>query len=99
MTLWVDLCIQLACGMLAGQIAGSRLKYFSLGPDGDRFTGGIGGIAGAQILHAMGPLFANSAGVEVLARVAQVGASVGAGALFAAFFGALAGLSEYRHEP
>jgi hypothetical protein len=97
--MWIDLCIQLACGMLAGQIAGSRLKYFSLGPDGDRFTGGIGGIAGAQALHAMEPLFVNSAGVKVLARVSDVGASVGAGALFAAFFGALAGLSEYRHEP
>jgi hypothetical protein len=99
MTMWVDLCIQLASGMLAGQIAGSRLRYFSLGPDGDRFTGGIGGVAGAQILHAMGPVLANSAGLEVLERVAQVGASVGAGALFAALFGALAGWSEYRHEP
>jgi hypothetical protein len=99
MTIWVDLCIQLVCGMVAGQIAGSWLKHFSLGPDGDRFTGGVGGIAGAQILHAMGPVFANSPGLEVLERVAQMGASVGSGVLFAMLFGALAGGSEYRQEP
>jgi hypothetical protein len=88
MSTWLDLCLQLAYGTLAGQVAGLWLKNLSLGPDGDRFVGGIGGVGGGQILQAMA--ISNSTTAELLWAVAQVVSSVGGGVMFIVLFGALA---------
>jgi hypothetical protein len=99
MLMWVDLCIQIAAGTFAGQMAGSWLKSLSLGPDGDRFTGSIGGVGGAHILQAMAPAISNSTTAELAGAMAQLAASIGGGAFFAIIFGALACRTDHQRVP
>src|SRR5262249_22616744 len=93
---WIAVCVQMAFGMFAGQIAGTCLKSFSLGPDGDRFVGGVGGVTGAQLLKVSVPAIAGSAGPEFAEIATQLVASIGGGVCFAAFFGVLAGRADRR---
>jgi len=88
---WIAVCVQIAFGMFAGQMAGTWLKSFCLGPDGDRFVGGLGGVTATQLLDAVAPGIAGSAGPEFVEVATQLVASIAGGAFFAAFFGVLAG--------
>ena len=97
MSTWIDLCIQIAAGTFAGQMVGSYLKSLSLGPDGDRFIGSIGGVGGAQILQAMTPVISISA--EVTGAMVQLAASIGGGAFLTISLGALACRTDRQPAP
>ena len=96
MSTWVDLCVQIAIGTFAGQMAGLWLQTLSLGPDGDGFIGGIGGVGGAQILQAMTPEISNSISAELTGAMAQLAASIGGGAFLAIILGALACRTDHQ---
>src|SRR5262249_40933184 len=93
---WFAVWVQMGFGMFAGQISGTCLKSFSVGPDGDRFVGGLGGVTGAQLLKVSVPAIVGSAGSEFAEIATQLVASIGGGACFAAFFGVLAGRADER---
>jgi hypothetical protein len=99
MSTWVDLCLQIAAGTFAGQVAGVYAKPLSLGPDGDRFIGSIGGVGGAQILQAMTAASANSISAELTGAIAQLAASIGGGAFLALILGALAYRTDSQRTP
>jgi hypothetical protein len=99
MSMLVDLCIHIAIGTLAGQIAGLWLQSLSLGADGDGFIGSIGGVGGAQILQAMAPEISNSISAEPAGAIAQLAASIGGGAFSVIIFGALACRTDHQRVP
>src|SRR5579885_1082759 len=57
----VNLIIQLISGAVGGNIAGSALKDYNLGPLGNSIAGIIGGGIGGQILSYFSPAVAQAA--------------------------------------
>jgi uncharacterized membrane protein YeaQ/YmgE (transglycosylase-associated protein family) len=81
----VALIIQLVCGALGGNVAGSLLKNINLGPVGNSIAGILGGGLGGQLLNAAG-LFAGAQGGSLdLASIIGniVSGGVGGGVLMA----------------
>jgi hypothetical protein len=52
----ISLIIQLVCGAVGGNLAGSLLKNFSLGTLGNSIVGILGGGIGGSILSSLGVL-------------------------------------------
>jgi len=80
------LIIQLICGALGGNAAGSLLKKQSLGPVGNSIAGLIGGPLGGQILGMLtgGAAAAGGGGLDVASIVSSVlSGGVGGGVLMA----------------
>ena len=79
------LIIQLICGALGGNAAGSLLKKQSLGPLGNSIAGLIGGPLGGQILGMLtGGAAAAGGGLDVASIISSVlGGGVGGGVLMA----------------
>jgi hypothetical protein len=78
----INLIIQLAAGAVGGNVAGAGLKDYDLGTLGNTIAGALGGVGGGQILTALLPMLAGSAGdVDIGAMLGQaVGGGV-AGAI------------------
>src|SRR3974390_569055 len=78
----INLIIQLVAGAVGGNAAGAGLKDYNLGPLGNTIAGALGGAGGGQILTALLPMLAGSAGnVDIGAALGQaVGGGV-AGAI------------------
>jgi hypothetical protein len=78
----INLIIQLIAGAVGGNAAGAALKDYDLGKLGNTIAGAIGGAGGGQILQALLPMLAGTAGnVDVGSMLGQaVGGGV-AGAI------------------
>jgi hypothetical protein len=83
-----SLIVQLLSGAVGGNVAGSLLKKFSLGPVGNSILGILGGGVGGQLLSLLGLGGAAAGGAgggldigSILSSVA--GGGVGGGALMA----------------
>lgn len=84
----VGLIIQLICGAAGGNIAGTLLKKFSLGPAGNSIVGILGGGLGGQLLSLLGlgggGSGAAASGLDVGSIISSVaGGGVGGGVLMA----------------
>ncbi len=79
----VNLIIQLISGAVGGNVAGAALKDYSLGTLGNSIAGIVGGGIGGQILQAVVPALAQSAGsMDIGSIVSQVaGGGVGGAVL------------------
>jgi hypothetical protein len=87
----VNLIIQIVAGAVGGNGAAASLKDYSLGTLGNTVAGGIGGVGLGQILQAVLPFLASSAGggLDAGAVVGQlVGGGVG-GAVLTIIVGAV----------
>jgi hypothetical protein len=78
----INLIIQLVAGAVGGNAVGAGLKDLNLGPLGNTIAGALGGAGGGQILTALLPMLAGTAGnVDIGAALGQaVGGGV-AGAI------------------
>jgi hypothetical protein len=84
----VALIIQVVSGAVGGNIAGTLLKQFSLGPVGNSIVGILGGGVGGQLLGMLGAggmgAGAGTSGLDIGAIVSSiVGGGVGGGVLMA----------------
>ncbi len=81
----VSLIIQLISGAAGGNIAGSLLKQFNLGPVGNSIVGILGGGLGGQLLGMLGAGGAGAAatsGLDIGSIVSSIaGGGVGGGVL------------------
>ena len=86
----INLIIQLIAGAVGGNAAGTALKDYDLGKLWNTVAGGLGGVAGGQVLQALIPFLAGTAGnVDVGALLGQaVGGGV-AGAIVTFIVGAI----------
>ena len=86
----VNLIIQLIAGVVGGNAAGTALKDYDLGKVWNTIAGGLGGVAGGQVLQALIPFLAGAGGnVDVGALLGQaVGVGV-AGAIVTFIVGAI----------
>lgn len=86
---WAAILIPIISGVIGGNVAGSSLKKFSLGPTGNSFVGLLGGAAGAIILGMIGgagvdsiPLTSQAGTINMSALVAAIGSGgIGGGVL------------------
>ena len=58
----INLIIQLVFGAIGGNAAASAAKDYDLGKLGNTIAGAIGGVGGGQILQALIPMLAGTAG-------------------------------------
>src|SRR4029079_2749477 len=78
----INIIIQLIAGAVGGNAAGNGLKDYNLGTTGNTIAGALGGIGGGQILTALLPMLAGTAGnVDIGAIVGQAVGGGGAGAI------------------
>jgi hypothetical protein len=84
----INIIIQLIAGAIGGNALGNGVKDYNLGAVGNTIAGAIGGIGGGQILTALLPMLAGTAGnVDIGAMVGQaVGGGV-AGAILTLIVG------------
>ena len=76
--------IQLICGAVGGNIAGSLLKNFSLGTIGNSIAGIVGGGLGGQLLGLLGVGVAGGGGLDIGSIIGSIaGGGVGGGVLMA----------------
>jgi uncharacterized membrane protein YeaQ/YmgE (transglycosylase-associated protein family) len=85
-----DLIVQLVAGAVGGNLIGSLLKKYNLGPVGNSIAGIVGGVGGGQILgllaaHFTGvPATGASGGMDASSIISSlVGGGVGGGVLMA----------------
>src|SRR4029453_14798514 len=80
----VDLIIQLLAGAAGGNVVGSLLKQYSLGPLGNSIAGIIGGGLGGQLLGMVlgAGATGSSGGLDIGSLITQIaGGRVGGGVL------------------
>ncbi len=76
--------IQLLCGALGGNIAGSWLKKLTLGTLGNSIAGILGGGLGGQLLGMLGVGAASTGGLDLGSIIGSIaGGGVGGGVLMA----------------
>ena len=73
----INLIIQLIAGAVGGNAAGAGLKDYSLGQIGNTIVGALGGVGGGQLLAALLPVLAGTAGNVDIGSV--LGQAVGGG--------------------
>jgi hypothetical protein len=73
----INIIIQLIAGALGGHSAGAALKDYDLGKLGNTIAGALGGVGGGQILTALLPMLAGTAGNVDIGSV--IGQAVGGG--------------------
>ncbi|MBN1380147.1 MAG: hypothetical protein JXA41_00565 [Deltaproteobacteria bacterium] len=78
------LIIQLVCGAVGGNIAGSLLKNSSLGTIGNSIAGIVGGGLGGQLLGLLGVGASGGGGLDIASIIGSIlGGGVGGGVLMA----------------
>jgi uncharacterized membrane protein YeaQ/YmgE (transglycosylase-associated protein family) len=76
----IALVIDLVCGAVGGNLAGSLLKNFNLGPVGNSIAGIVGGVTGGELLQHLTGVAANTGGLDLGSIVSGiVGGGVGGG--------------------
>jgi len=76
--------IQLVCGALGGNVAGSWLKNLSLGTLGNSIVGILGGGLGGQLLGLLGVGAVTTGGLDLGSIIGSIaGGGVGGGVLMA----------------
>jgi len=86
----INLIIQLIAGVVGGHAAGTALKDYDLGKLWNTVAGGVGGVAGGQVLQALIPFLAGTAGnVDVGAMLGQAVGGGAAGAIVTLIVGAI----------
>ena len=89
----INLIIQLISGAVGGNIAGSVMKDYNLGPLGNSIAGIIGGGIGGQILSHFSPAMAQAATtLDWGAIVGQVASGGIGGAILMVVVGMLKGM-------
>ena len=89
----INLIIQLISGAVGGNIAGSAMKDYNLGPLGNSIAGIIGGGIGGQILSHFSPAMAQAATtLDWGAIVGQVASGGIGGAILMVVVGMLKGM-------
>jgi uncharacterized membrane protein YeaQ/YmgE (transglycosylase-associated protein family) len=89
----VNLIIQLISGAVGGNIAGSAMKDYNLGPIGNSIAGIIGGGIGGQILSHFSPGMAQAAStLDWGAIIGQVASGGIGGAILMVVVGMLKGM-------
>ncbi len=79
----LPLIIQLVCGAVGGNVAGSLMKKSSLGTLGNSIAGIVGGGLGGQLLQMLG-VAAAGGGMDVGGIISSIlGGGVGGGVLMA----------------
>src|SRR6476659_10266057 len=73
----INIIIQLIAGAVGGTAAGNGLQDYNLGTTGNTIAGALGGIGGGQILTALLPMLAGTAGNVDIGSV--IGQAVGGG--------------------
>jgi hypothetical protein len=73
----INLIIQIIAGAIGGNAAGATMEKANLGTTGNTIAGALGGLGGGQLLSALIPALAGSAGGVDLASIA--GQLVGGG--------------------
>jgi hypothetical protein len=73
----INLIIQLIAGAVGGNVAGANLKDYNLGQIGNTIAGALGGVGGGQLLTALLPVLAGTAGNVDIGSV--LGQAVGGG--------------------
>lgn len=72
-----NLIVQLIAGAVGGNAAGAALKDYDLGKLGNTIAGALGGVGGGQILTALLPMLAGTAGNADIGAI--LGQAVGGG--------------------
>ena len=79
----LPIIIQLVCGAVGGNVAGSLMKNFSLGTLGNSIVGIIGGGLGGQLLGMLG-IGTGGEGMDIGSIIGSIaGGGVGGGVLLA----------------
>jgi hypothetical protein len=73
----INIIIQLIAGAVGGNAAGAGLKNYDLGTLGNTIAGALGGVGGGQILTALLPMLAGTAGNVDIGAI--IGQAVGGG--------------------
>jgi uncharacterized membrane protein YeaQ/YmgE (transglycosylase-associated protein family) len=80
----LPLIIQLICGAVGGNVAGSVMKKYSLGTLGNSIVGILGGGLGGQLLGLMGMGAVTGGGVDLGGVIGSIlGGGVGGGVFMA----------------
>ena len=80
----LPLIIQLICGAVGGNVAGSVMKKYSLGTLGNSIVGILGGGLGGQVLGMLGMGAATDGGMDLGGIVGSIlGGGVGGGVFMA----------------
>ena len=80
----LPLIIQLVCGAVGGNVAGSLMKKSSLGTLGNSIAGIVVGGLGGQLLQMLGVAAASGGGMDVGGVISSIlGGGVGGGVLMA----------------
>ncbi len=78
----INIIIQLIAGAIGGNAAGAGLKDYNLGQIGNTIAGALGGVGGGQILTALLPMLAGTAGnVDIGSVIGQAVSGGIAGAI------------------
>jgi uncharacterized membrane protein YeaQ/YmgE (transglycosylase-associated protein family) len=89
----INLIIQLISGAVGGNVAGSAMKDYNLGPVGNSIAGIIGGGLGGQILSYLSPGMAQAAStLDWGAIIGQVASGGVGGAILMVVVGMLKGM-------
>ncbi len=80
----LPLIIQLVCGAVGGNVAGSMMKKSSLGTLGNSIAGIVGGGLGGQLLSLLGVAASGGGGMDLSSIIGNIlGGGVGGGVLMA----------------
>lgn len=91
----LGLIIQLISGAVGGNVAGSVMKDYSLGPILNSIIGILGGGIGGQVLGMLG-LGAATGGMDLASIVSQIAGGGIGGAILLAIIGVVKGLLAKR---
>jgi len=91
----LGLIIQLISGAVGGNVAGSVMKDYSLGPVLNSVVGILGGGIGGQVLGALG-MGAATGGMDIASIVTQIAGGGIGGAVLLAIVGVIKGVLAKR---
>jgi uncharacterized membrane protein YeaQ/YmgE (transglycosylase-associated protein family) len=91
----LGLIIQLISGAVGGNVAGSLMKNYSLGPLLNSIIGILGGGIGGQVLGMLG-MGSGAGGVDIASIVSQIAGGGIGGAILLAIIGLVRGLLAKR---
>ena len=89
----VAMLIPIVSGVIGGNVAGSALKKYSLGPIGNSLAGLLGGAGGGALLGMMGadptPLTTQAGGLDVGALISGIAGGGVGGGIFMSIIGVI----------
>ena len=92
----VSLIISVVSGAVGGNVAGSLMKDYSLGPVGNSIAGIFGGGIGAWLLQAVGLLASGGGGLTLGSIIGNIASGGVGGAILMLVIGLIKGMSAQR---